>query len=569
MLNTLYISNYALIEETKISFGTGLNILTGETGAGKSLLLGAIGLILGKRLDFGYIFNPDKKCIVEAVFKNIPSKIADNLKKIEDFDWDEEALVIRREATASGKSRAFVNDTPVPLQVLKTLTSQLVDLHGQHQNQALLSPEYQLQLLDQYAGSSDEALAFSDLLNAIQKLRRQISQLVKEEAEAKKQEDYYRFLLEELENAKLQADEEIQLEEELQTLEHAEEIKEHLSFVAASLFEDETSAYAQLSEVLQRLDKLAKINTGIQQQQQSLLEARILLQEAVRELEHINDNIDLDPTALEQMQERYDFLNRLMKKYNVGTVNDLILIRDDYKTKIGRFESLADEIISLQKQLAKQEQELAKAGLALEEKRIQKAQELNKNVDQLLIQVGLENAKFEVSVERLIDPSGYLEIDGQKLLPDANGINQIDFKIRTNKGMPIGSLGQIASGGEISRVMLAIKAALAEKAALSVLIFDEIDTGISGETANKVGRVMAQLSQQYQLIAITHLPQIAARANSHFHIYKEIEDATTISKVSPLDENGRIMELAYMLSGATPSESAIQNAKELISSGRN
>ena len=569
MLNTLYISNYALIEETKITFGRDLNILTGETGAGKSLLLGAIGLILGKRLDFGIIFNPDKKCVVEATFRHIPPAIAARLKKIEAFDWDDDALVIRREASTSGKSRAFVNDTPVSLQVLKALSSQLVDLHGQHQNQALLSPEYQLQLLDQFAVTSQEAIEFGEMLAETQKVRKQITQFEKEEAEAKKQEDYFRFLLDELQSADLKPDEETQLEEELQTLEHAEEIKEHLSFAAANLFDEETSAYNQLSDVLQRLQKVSNLNSSISQQAQSLDEARIILQEAVREIEHINDDIDLDPGRLSEMQERYDFLNRLMKKYVVKTASELIEKRDEYAAKIGRFDSLGDDISELKKGLAIREAELLKAGLALEKKRIKKAALLDKDVDQLLVQVGLENAKFEVAVERIIEPNGYLEIDGQKILPDATGINQIDFRIRTNKGMPIGSLGQIASGGEISRVMLAIKAALAEKAALSVLIFDEIDTGISGETANKVGRVMALLAERYQLIAITHLPQIAARAGNHFHIYKEIESETTISRVSPLDENGRIMEIAYMLSGAKPSDSAIQNAKELITSGRN
>jgi DNA repair protein RecN (Recombination protein N) len=569
MLRSLYIANYALIDETEILLGDGLNILTGETGAGKSLLLGAIGLILGKRLDYGYIFNPDKKCVVEAVFQGLPAGLVAELQKIDDFDWDDQMLVIRREASADGKSRAFVNDTPVNLQVLKDITGLLVDLHGQHQNQMLLAPEFQLQLLDQYAGTTAAAKEFGKMLADISKVRKQIAELVQEEAHAKQQQDYFKFLLEELTTANLNEDEAATLEQELELLEHAGEIKESLGFTSESLYDSESSAYAQLSEAIGRLDRAAKINAQIAAQQQSLHEARILIQDAVRELSHLNDNIDLDPGTLAAMQERSDFLHRLQKKYNVGSVAELIALRAEYDTKVGHVDSLGDQIIKLEKGLATAEKALATAGKNLEASRQKVAKTLNTSVDDLLRQVGLDNAKFEVTLSRNLDPHGILELDGQRIQPTSNGLNTVDFRIRTNAGMPMGSLGQIASGGEISRVMLAIKAALAEKAELSVLIFDEIDTGISGETANKVGKVMAQLAKRYQLIAITHLPQIAAKGDHHFRIYKEVADGKTISRVAVLDQDGRVMELAYMLSGADPSDSAIRNAKELISSGKN
>ncbi len=568
MLRSLHIANYALIDETDILLGPGLNILTGETGAGKSLLLGAIGLILGKRLDYGMIFHPDKKCVVEAVFQDLPPGLVLELQKIDDFDWDDQLLTIRREASADGKSRAFVNDTPVNLQVLKDITGLLVDLHGQHQNQMLLAPEFQIKLLDQYAGTTAEAREFGKMLGELSKIRKQIAECEREEASARQQQDYFKFLLEELTTAKLSVEEEANLGQELELLEHAGEIKEGLGFASSTLYDDEASAYSQLSAVIDRLERAAKINPHIAAQQQNIQEARILIQEAVRELIHLNEAIDLDPGTLTTLQERSDMLNRLKKKFNVEGIAALITLRDEYQAKVGHFDSLGDKIAALQKELAKAEKSLITFGKALEASRQKVAKTLNASVDDLLRQVGLENAKFEVVVARNVDAQGILSIDSERIQPNAGGLNTVDFRIRTNAGMPMGSLGQIASGGEISRVMLAIKAALAEKAELSVLIFDEIDTGISGEIANKVGKVMAQLAKRYQLIAITHLPQIAAKGNHHFKIYKTVEAGTTTSHVASLDEDGRIMELAHMLSGADPSESAIRNAKELITSGR-
>lgn len=568
MLRSLYISNYALIDETDMELGRGLNILTGETGAGKSLLLGAIGLILGRRVDFGYIFNPEKKCVVEAVFQSLPDGIVAELKRMEDFDWDDEFLVVRREAAADGKSRAFINDTPVNLNVLKEVTGMLVDLHGQHQNQMLLDQDFQLKLLDQYAGTSQEAKEFGKQLGQIAKLRKQIEDLRQEEASAKQQQDYYAFLVEELTNANLNLEEGEALGEELELMEHAGEIKETLAFVQNSLYDDEASAYSQLSAAIDLLDRAGRINAAIGQHRQSLQEVRIVLEDAVRELGRIADKIDLDPAVLQAMQERSDFLNRLKKKYSAKDIAELIAVREEYAAKLGHFSSLGEQIEALEAEIQDLQAHLVKSGLELEGKRRQVAATLNAAVDELLRQVGLETARFEVAIERSADPNGYLTVEGKPVQPTMTGLNKVEFRIRTNSGMPMGSLGQVASGGEVSRVMLAIKSALAEKAELSVLIFDEIDTGISGEIANKVGRVMAQLANRYQIIAITHLPQIAAKGSYHFKIYKESTQDKTVSRVSSLDDDGRIMELAHMLSGADPSESAIRNAKELITSAK-
>lgn len=574
MLAKLYIRNFALIEELEISLGSGLNILTGETGAGKSLLLGAIGLILGKRVDYSMIFDPSKKCIVEAVFAHIPSGILRELEGHEDFDLSDGDLdekgqptvTIRREASSSGKSRAFINDTPVQLSKLRVVTGLLVDLHGQHENQKLLSPEQQLHLLDQFAGVAEQVRQFGKELGEAKKMGREIERLEQEERAAKEQQDYLQFQLKELQSAHLIAEEESELEQQLGLLQNAEEIQQVLSLSTDGLYDSEDSLYNRLSEIIGSLSGIAAYDSNIQEQHDRLNEALIAMEDASRELDRLKDAVETDPGALQVAEERMDLLNRLKQKFSVRTVEELLAVQEGFAEKTGRFDSLGEEIEKLRAKEEKAFQALEKKGLAIEKKRKAVVKHLKQEVDRLMAEVGLEHARFEVSVERNMQADGKLKVEGESVRPLATGLNLVDFKIQTNKGMPMGSLNAVASGGEISRVMLAIKAALASKAELSVLIFDEIDTGISGEVANKVGRVMQKLAGNYQLIAITHLPQIAGKGDGHFKIFKEIEGNRTTTSIRPLDEEARVLELAMMLSGEDPSESAIRNAKELISS---
>lgn len=574
MLSKLYIRNFALIEELEITLGSGLNILTGETGAGKSLLLGAIGLILGRRVDYSMIFDQGKKCIVEAVFANLPAGILKELEGNDDFDLSDGELDergnpsvrIRREASSSGKSRAFINDTPVQLTVLKEVTGLLVDLHGQHENQKLLSPEQQLHLLDQYAGVVDDARQFKSLLSKAKKLSKEIEHLEEEERAAREQQDYLLFQLEELEKADLVAGEDETLEQQLGILQNAEEIQQVLSQSTDSLYDNEQSLYNQLSEIIEALGRVSQFDPKIQEQYERLNEALIAMEDSSRELDRLKDNVESDPLALEAVEERMDLLNRLKQKFSAQNVEELIETRRGFAEKTERFDSLGEEISRLRKQEAKALEEVANLGLVIEQKRIAAAKPLKAEVDRLMQEVGLEHARFEVAVSRNLHPEGKIKLGKDLVRPLATGINLADFKIQTNKGMPMGSLNAVASGGEVSRVMLAIKAALASKAELSVLIFDEIDTGISGEVANKVGRVMQGLANNYQLIAITHLPQIAGKGDHHYKIYKEVAGDKTVTSIRPLETDGRVMELAIMLSGEHPSESAIRNAKELITS---
>ncbi len=568
MLNKLYIRNFALIQEIEIQLGEGLNILTGETGAGKSLLLGAIGLILGKRVDYSMIFDPGKKCIVEATFGNLPAGILEELENYEDFDLEDGQgqVIIRREASPSGKSRAFINDTPVSLGILRDVTSLLVDLHGQHENQRLLAPEQQIRLLDQFAGVSREVLEFQDLLNKMKQSETELERLQQEETQARQQQDYFSFQFKELEEARLDGEDEEALDQQLNLLENAEGIQQTLAQTTEGIYDDEQSIYNRLSDLLHDLENVSRLDPVIGEQYERLSEVRYVLEEASRSLDKVRDRVETDPETLQAVEERVSELNKLKMKFNARDLEELIAIRDDFSEKIGRFDSLGMEIEQVKNDLAGQEKALIKLGLAIEKKRKAVSGELKKEIDQLMTAVGLDNAAFEVEINRPVGEQGRLLIDEQRVKANNTGINTVDFKIRTNKGMPMGSLSQVASGGEISRVMLAIKAVLASKAELSSLIFDEIDTGISGEVANKVGRVMRQLGNNYQLIAITHLPQIAGKGHQHFKIFKEVKGETTITYIRPLDNEGRVLELAKMLSGEHPTESAIRNAKELISS---
>lgn len=566
MLARLYIRNYALIEEQELLPGKGLNILTGETGAGKSLLLGAIGLILGKRVDHSRIFNPDQKCVVEATFSELPPQTTSELEEIEAFDMEGNEILIRREISSSGKTRAFINDTPVAVAVLKSVAARLVDLHGQHENQQLLSPDNQLGLLDQYAGSTYLAFAFGKALSGVRRTRKTLTELREQEKTARQQLDYYRFQVDELDKAELDPAEEERLDEQIELFQNAEEVKAGLTFGSQALYNDEQSLYNRLSEVLHQLEKGARLNPGIKAVSDKLEEFRYGLQDAGFELDKINADIDHDPGFLQQMTERQDLYNRLKMKFSARDVEELISMREEFRTQLDAFESIEGRIGEQELDLAKQEKELIRIGLELESKRAAAIKGLEDNVNALLREVSLPNAEFRVELERNLNDEGPLDVEETRVKPLATGLNTAAFHIRTNKGMPMGPLAQIASGGEISRVMLAIKAAMAEKAELAVLIFDEIDTGISGETANKVGKVMQKLAAHYQLIAITHLPQIAGKGHSHFQIYKESDAEKTVSRVRKLEKDARILELAKMLSGEHPTASAIKNAKELISS---
>lgn len=567
MLKHLYIRNYALFTETKVEFPSGLNILTGETGAGKSMLVGALGLINGKRADNSVVFRTDDKCIVEARFAMLSKSIRSQLTTYEEFDLEDDDLLIRREIKPNGKSRAFINDTPVSLQTLREVSTLLVDLHSQHENHSLLSHEHQAELLDAFAGSEQLVTEFAARLKERQVLKQAIKELHDKEQRARQQLDYYRFEVKELEAAEIKEDEEEKLEEELNILQNAEEIREALGGATDLLYHQEMAIYNQLSEGLEPLKKIRKVSSAISDEVDRLIEVLHTLKESAFTFQDLLETTESDPERLAFIEERLAVYHKYKLKYGARDGAELIRIYRDFAEKIEEFDSLEATILQKEKELALINGQLTDIGLKLEKMRLQAKKPLEDKIIGLLKEVGFEKSRFEIALERNLSAEGDIELEGEKIRAAANGLNKIYFVLQTNPGMPAGPLSQIASGGEISRVMLALKAALADKLEFPVLIFDEIDAGISGEIAHKVGNVMHKLARKFQILSITHLPQIAGKGDQHYRITKTIRGNTTTSDVERLSHEERINELAIMISGDKPSETALRNARELIRQG--
>jgi len=564
MLKHLYIKNYALFAETEVDFPSGFNILTGETGAGKSLLVGALGLIMGKRADTSVLFYSEDKCVVEAEFGDLPARALEKLKGMEEFDMEDGSLIIRREIRPNGKSRAFINDTPVSLQTLREVSNYLLDLHGQHQNQQLLSPDRQLELLDAFAGTGEQVEAFRQQRLRALALQKEIHQLQAREQQMREQMAYLQFQLKELDEARLQAEEEEQLEQEFNLLQHVEDVKEALGLAVDRLYEQDASIYSQLSEVLDALQKVAGVSKGLEAECMRLRESQDHLKEASFALQNMLDAVESDPERLAFIEERLALYHKLKLKYGKQSGAELVELKESLESQLEGISSLEEQLSQKQQEFEALNARLLQHGLSLEQARKQAAKPLEEKIASLLHEVGFQQARFEVAIDRNWQENGMLQLEGKNLQPLPSGLNKVYFLIQTNPGLPAGLLSQIASGGEISRVMLAIKAALADKSEFPVLIFDEIDAGISGEIANKVGLVMKKLAQRFQIISITHLPQIAAKGDQHFEVYKHIEGENTFSYVKELEGEARIQSLAAMLSGDQPTEGALRNARELM-----
>jgi len=564
MLKILYIKNYALFKETKIGFQQGLNILTGETGAGKSLLIGALGLIMGRRADTSFVFLYDEKCIVEATFGNLAEVIFKQLQAFEDFDMEGQEILLRREIRPNGKSRAFINDTPVSLQVLREVSALLLDLHGQHDNQVLMSNDKQLELLDSYAGSQDLLEQFQRQLKKVRDLNTTIETLQEQDKNAKQQLEYLNYQAKELGEADLKGGEEDELEQELNLLQNSEEIRETLGLAVEKLYQQDVSIYSDLSELVNSLRKISNVSAQLATSVSEMKEVLEKVKDTAFGFQDMLETIESDPQRLAFIEERLGLYHTLKLKYQVQNGEELVRLYEEVQSKLTEYDSLDEKIQEFTRQLEEENRKLINMGLRLEEVRMAAKPVLESMVDQLLSQVGFQKARFEVCIERALHPQGKLEVNGEFIKPSSSGINKVYFAIQTNPGIPSGPLSQIASGGEISRVMLAIKAALAERSSFPVMIFDEIDTGISGEIANKVGAVMKQLASVFQILSITHLPQIAARGHQHFQIRKRVEGDQTFSFVEALTHEERVSIIAQMISGDQPTASARQNAEELI-----
>ncbi len=549
MLQKLSISNYALIDNLEISFDAGLNILTGETGAGKSIILGALSLILGQRAESRYFFNQQKKCVIEGTFR-----IGDfHLKSFfEDNDLDYEAeTVVRREISADGKSRGFVNDTPVNLNAMKLLGEKLIDIHSQHATMEINDPEFQLLVVDSVARQPELLSEYQTKFRAYKKSTTKLQQLIEDSDKAKADLDYYQFQFDELEKAGLAADEQEQLEQELYALNNAEEIKRNLTGATYLMQDSEAAALIQLKEANQQLSALTKFNPQIEELHERLNSAIIELKDIAAEVEILEQHTQTDDLRAADVNTRLSIIYNLQKKHRVNTNAELLSLQDELSGKIQQAVFGDEAIEKLQQQLAADKKELEGVAAQLSANRLKAIPTIESDVLNTLAEMGMSNSALKIETTTAPELT-------------KNGTDLVRFLFSANKGHALAEMSKVASGGELSRLMLSIKSLIAKNTALPTIIFDEIDTGVSGEVANKVGQIMEQLSNNLQVITITHLPQIASKGKAHYFVYKDDEADTTRTRIKQLSDDERILEIAKMLSGDKPGESALQNARELL-----
>lgn len=549
MLTTLSIKNYALIDSLQVDFGSGLTIITGETGAGKSILLGGLSLILGKRADLSSVKDPSEKCIIEATF-DIAKYNLKSLFKEEDLDYEPQTI-IRREILPSGKSRAFINDTPVNLDSLQALGERLLDIHSQHQTLQLTNDDFQFQVIDALAENGGLLQDYTLQLSKFKSLNSEFKKLQNQKIEAAKELDYNLFLLKELEEAKLVAGEMELLEEEYETLNNIEEISERLAASHELLSSQEIGVMVHLTEAKNQLSKLAGFSTIYNAVFKRVTSSLIELDDIFAVIEELQESLEADPARLNAVNLKLQVLHNLMQKHTATDVTELIQIRESLKEKVSITENLDSVIADKESELSSLEHKLNEIALKLSKNRIKAIPGLIKQLEDILAILGMPNARFNVE---LIPSDTFL----------SNGKDDLKFLFSANKGGQFNELKKAASGGELSRIMLAIKSILTNYTQLPTIMFDEIDTGVSGEISNKMASIMQQMSKTMQVFTITHLPQIAAKGDTHFKVYKEDVDEITLTQLKRLNQDERIVEIAQMLGGINMSDSAIEHAKQLL-----
>ena len=552
MLKQLSVKNYILIDELDIRLEKGLGIITGETGAGKSILLGALGLMLGQRADVGELLDKKRKCIIEGVF-DVKAYHIKTFFEDKELDYADECT-IRREINPEGKSRAFVNDTPVNLTTLKELSSRLVDIHSQHESLLLGNRSFQLNVLDAYAGNQDLLKTYKSNFTSWKQSEKAYLALLDEEAKSKSDFDYLNFQFNEISTLKLKEGEQVSLESEQQKLEHGEEIVEQLNRSVMMIRDGDENVVAQLSLVHQLLQGIKKFDDQFANQSDRLQSVLIELKDIHAELEDAIGKLQLDPKRLEEVNERLSFIYNLQKKHRLNTIEELLQFEEELSQKLQRISSFEDEILRLKKEVDVKKSQLLKSGNALTASRKKAIPALEKEVTQQLSELAMPHAMLRIAL-----------IEENENNFTADGMEKIQFLFSANKGGDFKELAKVASGGEMSRLMLCIKSIMARLTAMPTVIFDEIDTGISGETAARVGTILKQMAKDHQVLAITHLPQIASKGNTHFLVYKEVKKSTTRSQLRILNEEERLNEIARMLSGEVLTDAALDNARVLLS----
>lgn len=549
MLTSLYIKNYALIDELNVSFNEGLAIITGETGAGKSILLGGLSLVLGKRADLSQVKNAEEKCVIEAVFDIANYNLQAVFKSL-DLDYEVQTI-IRREILPSGKSRAFINDTPVTLESLVALSGYLIDIHSQHQTQQVTQDDYQFTVIDALAGNASHLEAFKSGLRTYRSLRKSLEQLQRSKAELIKEYDYNLFLSNELAEINLEKTNLEDLEAQYEALNNVEVISEKISSTKAILNTEGLGVIDQLNIAKQELSKIAGFGKPYESLKERIMSVGIELDDILVELDNCEEQLSSDPQELEHIGHKLQIINNLFQKHSVSDIEGLMAIKLDLKSKIDDTESLDESIALKEREILKLEEELNGMALRIHEKRKKTIPVFISKLETILSELGMPNAKFKVELK----------------LKDTfvqNGKDDLQFLFMANKGSTFNELKKSASGGELSRIMLAIKSILADYIQLPSIMFDEIDTGVSGEISNKMGEIMKQMSSKMQVFTITHLPQIAAKGNAHFKVFKTDIDEVTHTQLKKLDGEERIVEIAQMLGGLTITESALAHAKQLL-----
>lgn len=551
MLNRLVIRNYALIDNLDISFSKDLNILTGETGAGKSIILGALSLLLGQRAESKYFYNQQKKCVIEGIFQVGEFHLSDFFSE-NDLDYDSET-VLRREISSDGKSRAFINDTPVNLTTLRQLGERLIDIHSQHATIEINDESFQLTVLDIVAGHQTLLEKYKDTFKAHQKAALSLKNLLAESQQSKADQNYFQFQFDELESAALKVGEQELMEQELDVLTHAEEIKKNLAQVAYLLNDSEQSVVSQLKEALNSLQQTEKYSPSIGEFSERLKSSLIEIKDIAAETESIEQQTGINEARTAEITERLDTLYNLQKKHRVNSVDELLELQESLSEKLNSILFADEDIERLKGEITAFKSQLLKLAADLTKGRQKVIPQLEKQVQDILQEVGMPQAVIKINREDLSEDQ--LRLSGR---------DQVQYLFSANKGQAPLPMNKVASGGELSRLMLSIKSLIARYTSLPTIIFDEIDTGISGEVALKVGSIMEKLAENMQVIAITHLPQIASKGNSHYQVYKDEQPDRTLSNIKILNESERTMEIAKMLSGENPGEFALQNARELM-----
>lgn len=550
MLQSLSISNYALISSLSVEFDNGFSVITGETGAGKSILLGALGFVLGNRADSNILFDDTKKCVVEASFILKDNERLQSFFEENDIDFEDECI-IRRELNPQKKSRSFVNDTPVSLQVLKELGSHLVDIHSQHDSLLLCNPDFQLSLLDDAANNQELLTEYKKSYKEYTSAKNELESLRKKALNNIDENDYLKFQLDELVKSELQDNEYEELAQRIEILENQEEISRLLNESTMILENSETSVLDGVNTLLYNVDKLKRYISELDSMSERLNSVKIELKDICSDLNNLQDD-SMDISSLETLQERFDVIQRLMMKHHLNDYSQLLQLREDIRRKVDEFSNIDEIVADKEKEVKAMEKTLSQKAKDLNKRRLSAKVNFEKDVTDVIRQLAMPHGIFEIKIENTNELT-------------SNGTDVVTFMFSANKGYAPENMAKAASGGELSRLMLAIKSIAAKNNYIPTLIFDEIDTGVSGEVASKLGDIMKVMGETLQLVSITHLPQVASKAKNHFFVYKDIVDEKTRSNIRTLTREERIMEIAKMLSNAEVTAEAMRAAEVLIS----